>query len=106
MAGQNKGISKLPINLRIYSPNVLDLTLVDLPGLTKVCMPSFFSTLGCSDGEFYGGVNELNESRYPLETNLPTLNDKFAVLSWTTSQNLTGIFFPLMLSKPNPYLLM
>ena len=37
VAGQNKGISKLPIHLRIYSPNVLDLTLVDLPGLTKVC---------------------------------------------------------------------
>jgi len=37
VAGQNKGISKLPINLRIYSPNVLNLTLVDLPGLTKVC---------------------------------------------------------------------
>ncbi|TFY67611.1 hypothetical protein EVJ58_g1529 [Rhodofomes roseus] len=36
VAGQNKGISKLPINLRIYSPNVLDLTLVDLPGLTKL----------------------------------------------------------------------
>lgn len=36
MAGQNKGISKLPIHLRIYSPDVLDLTLVDLPGLTKV----------------------------------------------------------------------
>lgn len=36
VAGQNKGISKLPINLRIYSPNVLDLTLVDLPGLTKI----------------------------------------------------------------------
>lgn len=35
VAGQNKGVSKLPINLRIYSPNVLDLTLVDLPGLTK-----------------------------------------------------------------------
>ena len=39
VAGQNKGISKLPINLRIYSPNVLDLTLVDLPGLTKVGVP-------------------------------------------------------------------
>ena len=39
VAGQNKGISKLPINLRIYSPDVLDLTLVDLPGLTKVCVP-------------------------------------------------------------------
>jgi len=36
VAGQNKGVSKLPISLRIYSPNVLDLTLVDLPGLTKV----------------------------------------------------------------------
>ena len=36
MAGQNKGVSKLPISLRIYSPHVLDLTLVDLPGLTKV----------------------------------------------------------------------
>ena len=32
----NKGISPAPINLRIYSPNVLTLTLVDLPGLTKV----------------------------------------------------------------------
>lgn len=36
VAGQNKGISKLPISLKIYSPDVLDLTLVDLPGLTKV----------------------------------------------------------------------
>jgi dynamin 1-like protein len=30
------GISPNPINLRIFSPNVLTLTLVDLPGLTKV----------------------------------------------------------------------
>lgn len=34
--GKNSGISPAPINLRIYSPNVLTLTLVDLPGLTKV----------------------------------------------------------------------
>ncbi|KAF7342766.1 hypothetical protein MSAN_01991800 [Mycena sanguinolenta] len=34
--GRNAGISPLPINSRIYSPNVLTLTLVDLPGLTKV----------------------------------------------------------------------
>lgn len=34
--GRNGGISPAPINLRIYSPNVLTLTLVDLPGLTKV----------------------------------------------------------------------
>lgn len=32
----NKGVSKNPISLRIYSPNVLNLTLVDLPGITKV----------------------------------------------------------------------
>ena len=38
VAGQNKGVSKLPISLRIYSPDVLDLTLVDLPGLPKVCI--------------------------------------------------------------------
>jgi dynamin 1-like protein len=29
-------VSKLPIHLKIYSPNVLNLTLVDLPGLTKI----------------------------------------------------------------------
>uniref|UniRef100_A0A8C9TFS8 Dynamin n=1 Tax=Scleropages formosus TaxID=113540 RepID=A0A8C9TFS8_SCLFO len=36
LTGQNKGISPVPINLRVYSPNVLNLTLVDLPGMTKV----------------------------------------------------------------------
>jgi replication fork clamp-binding protein CrfC len=34
--GRNAGISPQPINLRIFSPNVVTLTLVDLPGLTKV----------------------------------------------------------------------
>uniref|UniRef100_A0A671TAU1 Dynamin-1-like protein n=1 Tax=Sinocyclocheilus anshuiensis TaxID=1608454 RepID=A0A671TAU1_9TELE len=32
----NKGISPEHIYLKIYSPNVLSLTLVDLPGITKV----------------------------------------------------------------------
>lgn len=36
--GTNKGISPIPINLRIHSPKVLNLTLVDLPGLTKVAV--------------------------------------------------------------------
>ncbi|KAI8354023.1 Dynamin central region-domain-containing protein [Blakeslea trispora] len=36
LAGGNKGISRMPIHLRIYSPKVLNLTLVDLPGLTKI----------------------------------------------------------------------
>ncbi|BAO39366.1 vacuolar protein sorting-associated protein 1 [Kluyveromyces marxianus] len=34
--GKNAGISAVPITLRVYSPHVLTLTLVDLPGLTKV----------------------------------------------------------------------
>uniref|UniRef100_A0A8C3SG62 Dynamin-1-like protein n=1 Tax=Chelydra serpentina TaxID=8475 RepID=A0A8C3SG62_CHESE len=34
--GTNKGISPEPLYLKIYSPHVLNLTLVDLPGITKV----------------------------------------------------------------------
>ncbi|XP_063900299.1 dynamin-1-like isoform X2 [Zophobas morio] len=33
-----KGVSSVPINLKIYSSHVLNLTLVDLPGLTKVAV--------------------------------------------------------------------
>lgn len=36
VTGHNKGISNIPINLRIHSPSVLNLTLIDLPGMTKV----------------------------------------------------------------------
>ncbi|KAF9581720.1 Dynamin- GTPase protein [Lunasporangiospora selenospora] len=35
VAGQKKAISRTPIHLKIYSKNVLNLTLVDLPGVTK-----------------------------------------------------------------------
>uniref|UniRef100_A0A674D5M3 dynamin GTPase n=1 Tax=Salmo trutta TaxID=8032 RepID=A0A674D5M3_SALTR len=38
ITGSNKGISPIPINLRVYSPNVLNLTLIDLPGMTKVAV--------------------------------------------------------------------
>ncbi|KAJ2253348.1 Dynamin- GTPase protein [Coemansia sp. RSA 455] len=36
LAGSNKGIVKTPIHLRISSADVLNLTLVDLPGITKI----------------------------------------------------------------------
>ncbi|XP_043480680.1 dynamin-1-like protein [Leptopilina heterotoma] len=36
MAGANKGICPEPINLKIYSSSVVNLTLIDLPGITKV----------------------------------------------------------------------
>ncbi|XP_028304265.1 dynamin-1-like protein isoform X1 [Gouania willdenowi] len=36
ISGNNKGISEEPIHLKIFSPHVVNLTLVDLPGITKV----------------------------------------------------------------------
>ncbi len=36
ITGKNKGISNKPITLKVFSPHVLNLTLVDLPGITKV----------------------------------------------------------------------
>ncbi|XP_041943728.1 dynamin-3 isoform X3 [Alosa sapidissima] len=38
ITGSNKGISPIPINLKVFSPNVLNLTLIDLPGMTKVAV--------------------------------------------------------------------
>ncbi|KAL5013581.1 hypothetical protein ScPMuIL_007851 [Solemya velum] len=38
MSGTNKGICTEPINLKIFSPKVVNLTLVDLPGITKVAV--------------------------------------------------------------------
>ena len=36
ICGSDKNISEEPISLTIYSPYVVDLTMVDLPGITKV----------------------------------------------------------------------
>jgi replication fork clamp-binding protein CrfC len=36
VCGQNKGISNDPIRIRFFSKRVLDLLLVDLPGIVKV----------------------------------------------------------------------
>lgn len=36
VSGNNKGISDDPIHLKVFSPHVVNLTLVDLPGITKV----------------------------------------------------------------------
>ncbi|XP_028096272.1 dynamin-related protein 1A-like isoform X1 [Camellia sinensis] len=36
--GRSRQISTVPIYLSIYSPNVVNLTLIDLPGLTKVAI--------------------------------------------------------------------
>ncbi|KAM0854446.1 hypothetical protein ACQ4PT_050430 [Festuca glaucescens] len=38
ITGKSKAISNKPIQLSIYSPHVVNLTLIDLPGLTKVAV--------------------------------------------------------------------
>ena len=48
LTGKNKGISKIPINLKIYSPHVLNLTLVDLPGITKVPTGTYVRQHACA----------------------------------------------------------
>ena len=53
--GLNKGISMVPINLKIFSPNVLSLTLVDLPGMTKVGATSELPR--CCEGSVRGGLH-------------------------------------------------
>lgn len=37
--GGSKNITTKPINLKLFSPNVIPLTLVDLPGLVKNALP-------------------------------------------------------------------
>jgi hypothetical protein len=54
--GQNKGISSVPLRVRFYSKKVLDLLLVDLPGIVKVNFSFILRT--------------------QLEINLKTLNNK------------------------------
>ncbi|XP_075707111.1 interferon-induced GTP-binding protein Mx2-like [Rhinoderma darwinii] len=39
VAGKGKGISHELITLEIVSPNVPDLTLIDLPGITRIALP-------------------------------------------------------------------
>eukprot|EP00519_Triparma_laevis_P014613 CAMPEP_0182490442 /NCGR_PEP_ID=MMETSP1321-20130603/296_1 /TAXON_ID=91990 /ORGANISM="Bolidomonas sp., Strain RCC1657" /LENGTH=789 /DNA_ID=CAMNT_0024692615 /DNA_START=6 /DNA_END=2375 /DNA_ORIENTATION=- len=46
ICGKNKGLSTKPINLRVYSPDVLNLTLIDLPGATKVAVGDQPSDIG------------------------------------------------------------
>lgn len=38
VAGSSKGISPTPVIMRVFSRHVVDLTLIDLPGLTKVAV--------------------------------------------------------------------
>lgn len=38
MCGGNKGISPTPLRIRFHSPKVLNLLLVDLPGIVKVLL--------------------------------------------------------------------
>ena len=62
VAGGEKGISNLPIVVKVFSQNLINLSLIDLPGLTKVrilCLA--LSSI----------------SRFRLESNLPISKRKY-----------------------------
>jgi len=82
IAGNNKGINRQPINLKIYSPHVLSLTLVDLPGLTKVGAKALAAREGA------------NGCRFPLATSQQTLKSRHAVSSPSTLRSPTVSFSP------------
>ena len=84
IAGNNKGINRQPINLKVYSPHVLSLTLVDLPGLTKVCREVRYQKMG-ADGY-----------RYPLATNRQTSRSRPALSSPSTSPSQTVSSSPFL----------
>jgi GTPase SAR1 family protein len=46
VVGSGKGISDEPINLKIFSPKVLNITLVDLPGLVVNALPDQPADIG------------------------------------------------------------
>ncbi|XP_020963652.1 transcription termination factor MTERF4, chloroplastic [Arachis ipaensis] len=48
ITGKTKQISNIPIQLSIYSPHVVNLTLIDLPGLTKVAVGKPQNRPACS----------------------------------------------------------
>lgn len=47
IAGNNKGISHIPIILKIYSSQVVDLTLIDLPGLVNIAVGDQPKNIDC-----------------------------------------------------------
>ena len=65
VAGKNKNISPIPITLKVFSPTVLTLTLIDLPGLVRVSMenqPKGHRRTGRPDGP---GVCETAQHNHP-----------------------------------------
>jgi hypothetical protein len=51
MAGSNKGVCPEPISVKFFSHAVLSLTMVDLPGLTKVRSEEYYCYVFCSVAE-------------------------------------------------------
>lgn len=87
IAGNNKGINRQPINLKIFSPNVLNLTLVDLPGLTKV-YPLIALENICADQFF---------RRFRLAISHQISKSKPETSSQSISQNQTASSLPFPL---------
>ncbi|KAH0954379.1 hypothetical protein HN011_007762 [Eciton burchellii] len=80
MAGANKGICPEPISLKIYSTSVVNLTLIDLPGITKV-------PVGDQPENIEGQIREL-VSKYICSPNSIILAVVTANTDMATSESL------------------
>src|ERR1700761_9157274 len=101
VAGNNKGITRQPINLKIFSPQVLNLTLVDLPGLTKVLALALFPDAAPSSPSLRRGRLDFCFSRAdpcrprcPSATSRPTSRSRRGTSSRSTSPSPTASSSP------------
>lgn len=66
VTGKDKGVSRVPINLKVFSKDVVDLTLVDLPGITRVPLPGSRTTSRSSSARCVSST-----SRSPTRSSSP-----------------------------------
>ena len=86
VCGSNKGINKIPINLKIYSPNVISLTLVDLPGITRIPVGDQPA------GKYQPKFNFLLKLGNPWLIYKQISKIRQQILSWSTFSGQTRLF--------------
>lgn len=76
VAGKNKSLSPTALILKVFSPDVVDLTLIDLPGLTKVPVgdqpPDIEKLVRAMIHSYIEKPNTIILAVHPANTDLPT----------------------------------
>ncbi|KPJ17179.1 Dynamin-1-like protein [Papilio machaon] len=93
MAGSNKGICPEPINLKIYSTKVVNLTLVDLPGITKV-------PIGDQPEDIENQIRNLIIKHIANPNSINTIINKVWLVNRTTLRELHNLLVFFLLDSP------